>query len=422
MERTVFYIRHFNDIDHLTPVMWKILQKKHNVMAIVMDPFCRISTDLRLQFLKEFPGFSISYYYQLRRPVPRIELAGIFQQRVLKRFIQMVFKCINRVFFSESWAVAVLSGLQPNASVFDWGGIDGPIRGKFFWASKKLNIPVLCFPHGLCALMDYELKKSRNGTRKVPDFVNRSAFDGYVFQSNYHKDMSIRWGLDPSICHILGSARCYPEWHELYLSLVPVFKSKNDSTGKIKVVFMLQQWSYKANKEETLALIDKLSAKEDIYLVVKEHTRIGGRLSKSYKDRFIHSGNVEFAMEEPSLALIRWSDIVINTISGIGVDVILQGKHLISPAHLHRIRTIYEETGACAKANNDEQVLDEIMKFQKNANWVDDYRDNIRELMDMVVYGSKGPHDVLESYYEFIFNKTSLTKSNNMQQAKVGRE
>ena len=415
MERTVFYIRHFNDIDHLAPVMWKILQKKQNVQAIVMDPFCRIRTDLRLKFLKKFSGFKICYYYQLRRPFPKIELAGIFQKSILRRLIQTVFKCVNRVFFSESWAEAVLNDLLPNASIFDWGGIEGPIRGKFFRASKKLKIPVLCLPHGLCAIMDYELKDSLNGTRKVPDFIKRNAFDGYVFQSDFHRDMAVRWGLSTKICHVLGSARCFPEWHELYLGLVPVFNSRNYTADKIKVVFMLQQWSCRGNKEETLALIDRLSTKEDIYLVIKEHTRIGGRLSRSYKDRFRDFNNVEFALDVSSLALIRWSDVVINMGSGIGVDALLQGKYLISPAQLHRLRTIYEEIGSCVIAHNDEQVLEEIIKFKNNPTWSGDYRDNTRKLMDMVVYGSHGPHDVLESYYEFIFNQKDFTGSEKVQ-------
>tara|TARA_B100001964_G_C14049539_1_gene516376 strand:- start:173 stop:832 length:660 start_codon:yes stop_codon:yes gene_type:complete len=204
----------------------------------------------------------------------------------------------------------------------------------------------------------------------------------------------------------MGSARFYPEWQELYLSLMPDFKSKNYSTDKIKVVFMLQQWGYKANKEETLALIDKLSTNENIYLVVKEHTRKGGRLSGTYKAGFKHARNVEFTMKFPSSALIHWSDVVINMGSSIGIDAILQGKYLINPVYLHGNRTIYEETGACAIARNHEQVVEEIINYQRNTTRPGgDYKGNTRELIDMVVYGSKGSHNVLESYCDLIVNK-----------------
>ena len=48
----LFIVRHFNDIDHLVPVAWKLKMDGHQVAVYCMNPRYDIESDYRLQFLR----------------------------------------------------------------------------------------------------------------------------------------------------------------------------------------------------------------------------------------------------------------------------------------------------------------------------------------------------------------------------------
>ena len=48
----LFFVRHFNDIDHLAPVAWKMRKAGHPVAVYCMNPRYDYRGDYRLSFLK----------------------------------------------------------------------------------------------------------------------------------------------------------------------------------------------------------------------------------------------------------------------------------------------------------------------------------------------------------------------------------
>jgi hypothetical protein len=48
----LFFVRHFNDIDHTTPVVWKMKKDNYPVAVYCMNPRYDIRSDYRLCFLK----------------------------------------------------------------------------------------------------------------------------------------------------------------------------------------------------------------------------------------------------------------------------------------------------------------------------------------------------------------------------------
>jgi hypothetical protein len=49
----LFFVRAFNDIDHMTPIVWKMSQDKHPVAVYCLNAEYDIKNDYRLTFLKE---------------------------------------------------------------------------------------------------------------------------------------------------------------------------------------------------------------------------------------------------------------------------------------------------------------------------------------------------------------------------------
>ena len=58
----LFFVRHFNDIDHLTPVVWKMNADNRPVAVYGMNPRFDYRSDYRLQFLKD-QGVKVNYLH-----------------------------------------------------------------------------------------------------------------------------------------------------------------------------------------------------------------------------------------------------------------------------------------------------------------------------------------------------------------------
>jgi hypothetical protein len=56
----LFFVRHFNDIDHITPVVWKMKKDNYPVAVYCMNPRYDIRSDYRLCFLKS-QGVTVNY-------------------------------------------------------------------------------------------------------------------------------------------------------------------------------------------------------------------------------------------------------------------------------------------------------------------------------------------------------------------------
>ena len=88
---------------------------------------------------------------------------------------------------------------------------------------------------------------------------------------------------------------------------------------------MLPHWIYNVDKEATLDLINKISNMENIYLIIKNHTRADtGLFPKNIKV----NSNVEVNSNTNSTSLINWADIIINFGSSIGIEAIIKKKNL----------------------------------------------------------------------------------------------
>jgi hypothetical protein len=58
----LFFVRAFNDIDHMTPVVWKMSRDNYPVAVYCINPDYDIDNDYRLNFLKEL-GVKVDFIY-----------------------------------------------------------------------------------------------------------------------------------------------------------------------------------------------------------------------------------------------------------------------------------------------------------------------------------------------------------------------
>ena len=435
MARPLFFLKTYQDIDQIIPVIWKTLREGDSAMVIfVAEHDC--DSDYRLQFLKK--GFSL--------PIYKYPLAYKLTRKKWK-----VYKVIREAIFNDITCGYFLKKHKITSCVFEWGNAYGrDLRGHFFRAAKKMGIPTFSLPHGCRMFMhmvpvdlterkdsgfsevqnvyDEQLKKTlvncpglserkdsdfavvRNIYDKqlkdiqvsYPDLSERNNFDFYVVQSNYDKQLNVAMGLNPEKTLVVwGSARFCPEWAKTNLKICPEFVPSKSDKDKVKVVFMLYHWKYNIDQRSCIDLIEKLVLCKWVYLIIKDHTRGVGGLPNELRNRYNSFPNVESSVSAHSPALIKWSDVVINFASSIGVEALIQGKQLIHPFYLHGNVTIFDKTEAAHLARNHDEVIGLLQKF-KDGKLPPVSEESKRKLYREVIYGGRDEYDVLEYYWRKI--------------------
>ena len=59
----IFFINRFNDIDHMSPVIWQMSKVCNNVKIYSLNPNNDIFNDYRLKFLNTFPSVNLDFLY-----------------------------------------------------------------------------------------------------------------------------------------------------------------------------------------------------------------------------------------------------------------------------------------------------------------------------------------------------------------------
>ncbi|MBI1976350.1 MAG: hypothetical protein HYS56_02445 [Candidatus Omnitrophica bacterium] len=400
----LFLLRHFNDIDQIIPVVWKMNESGCSVGVILVNDNYSVQSDYRLRFLlsKSVP---VATYVDLLKNERRISDSLARLMRWSKSDFSVVKTIFRKAFYTPGKAAWVLEQTGCRVCIFEWNNPLAQLHGDFFTAAKGKGIRTVCLPHGLNIYLNPDVTVKERATGKRPDFSQRTSpngFDHYVVQSEYHRRYMCECGADPGKTLALGSARYSPEWQKVNSGLVPDYGDPFQQKQKKKVVFMLPQWNYNVNRPATIQLLSRLMEREDINLVIRGHTRGGqNSLGGDFGEKRRRRGNVRLESEISSVALIRWADVVINFASSIGFEVLLQNKVLLSPEYLHTNRTIFAETKACVIAHDEEETLrlldKNILELRKS------YTDReIQNIFKTVIFGGRETSDILMNYVHLL--------------------
>ena len=118
---------HFNDIDHLAPIAYKMSQSgRARPLLLITDPFMSFKHDYRLQFLKqkyEIPMYSALKFHPSNFLLGWLVavLASSWRVRPLERWRRLGLRAIRRFFFGEAWAEKILDKYNPAALAMESG-------------------------------------------------------------------------------------------------------------------------------------------------------------------------------------------------------------------------------------------------------------------------------------------------------------
>jgi len=417
----LFFVRAFNDIDHFTPIVWKMNKDKYPVAVYCMNPAYDMQNDYRLSFLRE-QGVTVELVYNdfdqglgllhrvlrflflqsfsIRRQLDvRLQLLPSIAANIFKYLSEEIgfklYKFTKKKYYDINWARNILEQSGAHILCFDWIGPRQYVVQELRGAAKEMSIPAISLPHGVFLYTNDFIKIGGRDNR----FRKYDNFDYVIVQNRLRKEFIAKSGVDREKILVLGSARYCNEWMEQNREILPrKMKSYYDDAGKLKVVFMTTRPSYRVNVEKMTRTFEALYGFDGIETVVKPHTRTG---KEAHLYENLPLSNVS---DLSSVELCEWADVVLVIASSILIEPLLQGKPVLYLKYLHENTTEYEEFGACWIIHDDTELQDALMSLRDGKRDVPYADQNVKKWLAEIIYGGKSERDVLKDYEDFIVN------------------
>jgi len=418
----LFLVRAFNDIDHITPIVWRMRQDDYPVALFCWNPEYDLQRDYRLRFLRK-QGVKVNYIFDefdrslgLNHRIMRFIARFCFTvanrldnhsrtlfstglktiQKRVKKFGKKLYKRSRGKFYDISWARSILEQTRAKVLCFDHVKSKRFVVNILLEAANENSVPTIALPHGVFIYTNHFV---RIGSEEDSRYDKFNRFDHIITQNKLRREVLARAGVDRNKIFVLGSARYCKEWMVQNKIILPRTKKLNTgNSDRLKAVFMTTRFAYKIDVERMLKTFDILSKLEGIDMVVKPHTR-SGKEAKVYES--IPLSNV---YEFSSVELCEWADVMLVIGSSILIETLVQRKPVLYLKYLHENTTEYEELGACWTIHDEAELKDALLSLQVNKAKVPYTEENINRFLSDIIYGGRGERDVLRDYEDFIVN------------------
>ena len=416
----LFFVRAFNDIDHISPIVWKMNCNGYPVALYCINPEYDIHSDYRLSFL-DSEGVTVDFLYNNFDdefgPIHRFLRSAMFHcyrihkylMRVRQRGMtaisgklaksarmtgKLIYAILKAFFYKEAWARNIIEKTGARALCFDHVRPKQYIVNVLLKAAKKNSIPTLALPHGIFIYTNNSVK---TGSTEEERFDKFNRFDHIITQNQLRKDVLARAGVQREKISVLGSARYCDEWMVQNKKILPrKMGAFRGSDGKLKAVFMTTRFAYRIDVDRMLKTFDLLSKIQGIEVLVKPHTRTG-------KEGGIYDGiPLANAADISSVELCEWADVMLVIASSIIIESLVLDKPALYLKYLHANTTQYEELGACWMIRDEAELKDALLTLINNRDKVPYATDNINNFLSEIIYGGIAKRDVLRDYEQFI--------------------
>ena len=422
----LFFVRAFNDIDHITPIVWKMRQDNLPVGLFCWDPAYDIHHDYRLRFLIK-QGVKVNYIFDefnaalgMTHRITRIVTGVCFAvanrldkysgklftaiiakiQKRAKKLGKKLYKRSREKFYDIAWACRILEQTGARALCFDHVKPKRYVVNILLQAANEKSVPTIALPHGVYL---YTNEFVRHGSEEDSRYDKYHRFDHIITQNKLHSEELSRAGVDRNRINVLGSVRYCDEWMIQYKKILPrTMKATTGGPGKIKAVFMTTRFAYRIDKGRMLKTFDILSETKGFETVVKPHTR-SGKEAKVYDNMPL----ANFA-EYSSVELCEWADVVMVIGSSILIEPLKQDKPVLYLKYLHENTTQYEELGACWIIHDETELKDALKALRNDKTKVPYSGENVTRFLNEIIHGGQSERDVLRVYEDFIVSHAKV--------------
>ncbi len=425
----VFFVRKANDIDHLTPVVYRLSRETQQpILVLCLSPRYDIESDYRLNFLSTLPRVTVTYQFAYhaptighrllakllcgrstfrRSPRPRRwfdrlrgELARGIHAVTMTPFFEWKYKWLLERVYHDRWAEGLLARAGATVLVFDWAKPNQHNVGALLAAARRRGVATVALPHGVEVytgeLRGYQAIK----TGTLPDWSGKLPYDFVVAPHADQAAYCERCGVAAEKLKVLGSARFCSEWVQKNLELSPTlsFESRPRANGRVRVLLMDKPT---ANRAEAMqSAIRALAAMEDVDVVVRPATRNDATTLARWPEGVRIS-------RDSSARLIDWCDVVVGTMSSILIEPIMRGKPVICLRFVSDLPTVFTRDNVCVTVDSAGELVEAIARMKRGTDSALPPPERISAFLHALVGGETGDDDVLAGYTRFLLGASA---------------
>jgi len=357
--KALFFLRHYNDIDHITPVIFKWTESGH-ICDIVLIGNPKFRSDYRIEFLSKLTGIRVAHFRDLLPPLEFIKwrlqtllLTPSLRRLLADRFVDALIQIYDANKRERVWKDVTnhllersFEGGEEGVVIFDWITRNSPICIEWVETvvsmARAMGLGTVSLPHGDSPHANQLIR--HHEWKLQPDTMYSAGriFDKLVVPNELCA-IRFRPFMDDQSLAVLGSPRYCDEWLIKLAKLSPP-SPLTHSDSLLKVVMFLRKNNFTTFWEEAGEVVQMIAAFPGVELVVKPHTRGGWRQSLTKDITLLRLPNVNIAGDDVhSTHLMNWADVIIDLATSVVFEAIKSRKPVLAADYLHAGRSTIAE-------------------------------------------------------------------------------
>ncbi len=354
--KALFFLRHYNDIDHVTPVVHQWIQSGHQCDVVLIGS-AQFRNDFRVKYLGRLQGVRVAHMKELFSPVDywkwrlqmlmltrnvrRIKVIGRLAEKLAERFDEKQREplwrhtagfLLDRCFGSENKGVVAFDWIERNSVIcVEWVEV-------MIAMAKERGLGTVSLPHGDSP---HYSQLIRRGERRVePDktFSAATIFDKVVVPNELCA-IRFRPFMTENQLAVLGSPRYCEAWLKILSGLMPP-SPLTRSDSKLKIVMFLRKANFTTFWEEVNEVVHLIAEFPEAELIIKPHTRSGWKQSLTKDSSIKKLPNVRVASDEAhSVHLMNWADVIIDFATSVVFEAVREKKPVLAADYLIAARS-----------------------------------------------------------------------------------
>ncbi|AKH38949.1 MULTISPECIES: hypothetical protein [Nitrosomonas] len=410
--KALFFLRHYNDIDHITPVISKWIDAGHTCDVILIGAK-RFRYDFRISFLSQLSGVRVAHIREIFSTVQFLKwrlqmllLTGNLRRLFIGPFIRWLADSYDAKRRAPLWRATAEHLLtrsfeHSNKGViaFDWIERNSVIAVEWVETvvamARERGLGTVSLPHGDSPHANQLIRRGEWHVGPDSLFSTAQIFDKLVVPNELCAKR-FRPFLEERSIAILGSPRYSEEWLAKLAKLMPL-SPLTRSDSRLKIVMFLRKANFTTFWEEVNEVVHLIAAFPGVELAIKPHTRSGWKQSLTKNKTLKQLPNVTIAGDEVhSIHLMNWADICIDLATSVVFEAVRVKKPVLAADYLHAGRSAIAVYMPETELRCRDDVYEKINNFLSHGChdfYIEEHRQHfLREMLDV-----SGP-EVLSRY------------------------
>ena len=410
--KALFFLRHYNDIDHITPVIYKWVDSGHNCDVVLIGN-AQFRRDFRIEFLSKLDGVRVVHIRELLPPLEFIRwrlqmllLSGSLRRSFIGPLVSVLAQIYDAKRREPIWRrtskrllVHSFEGANEGVVAFDWIERNSVISVEWvemvILMARAKGFRTVSLPHGDSPHANQLIRRREWNLKPDNTFAAARMFDKLVVPNELCAER-FRPFLDGQAMAVLGSPRYCDEWLTKLAELLPP-SPLTRSDSKLKVVIFLRKNNFTTFWEEVSEVVQMIAAFTGVEIVIKPHTRTGWKQSLTKDATLLRLPNVSIAgANVHSAHLVNWADVIIDIATSVAFEAVKINKPVLAADYLHAGRSTVAEFMPETELRCRDDVYKKIDGFLSKgcgSFYIEEHRLRfLREIIDVM-----GP-DVLPRY------------------------